>query len=74
MRLLKYLAVLGLIPAAIGIAVQKPVVITYPEDTPNSVLDQAKQAIIDAGGIITHEYQLLKYIYQSSLGYQERRS
>ncbi|MCJ1295733.1 hypothetical protein MMC34_007297 [Xylographa carneopallida] len=39
---------------------KKQVVITYPSDTPDSVLDEAKLAITSAGGIITHEYELIK--------------
>lgn len=30
------------------------------DDTPNSVLDKAKDAIKAAGGMITHEYKLIK--------------
>jgi hypothetical protein len=39
---------------------QKAVLITYPDNTPESILDQAKDAIKAAGGIITHEYKLIK--------------
>lgn len=35
---------------------QKAVVISYPDETPQHVLDEAKEAILAAGGIITHEY------------------
>ncbi|KAL1955618.1 hypothetical protein VTO42DRAFT_8351 [Malbranchea cinnamomea] len=38
----------------------KSVVITYPKETPDSVVQKAKQAILDAGGKITHEYNLIK--------------
>ncbi|KAF2811667.1 uncharacterized protein BDZ99DRAFT_384919 [Mytilinidion resinicola] len=34
----------------------KSVIVSYPDSTPNSVLDKAKSAIVEAGGIITHEY------------------
>ncbi|KAK4947405.1 hypothetical protein LTR10_013773 [Elasticomyces elasticus] len=39
---------------------QKPVVVSYPADTPSSVIDQAIAEIIKDGGIITHEYSLIK--------------
>lgn len=39
---------------------QKSVIISYPDDTPDSVVDQAKSAIKSAGGMITHEYKLIK--------------
>jgi hypothetical protein len=45
---------------ALAVDVQKSVIISYPSETPDSVLDQAKQAIKDSGGVITHEYQLIK--------------
>lgn len=45
---------------ALAVDVQKSVIISYPADTPNSVLDQAKDAIRASGGVITHEYQLIK--------------
>lgn len=61
MRLLAFLvAALSIVCAAVAVDVQKSVIITYPADTPNSVLDQAKQAIREGGGVITHEYQLIK--------------
>jgi hypothetical protein len=39
---------------------QKAVIITYPENTPEKILEQAKDAIKAAGGLITHEYKLIK--------------
>jgi len=61
MNLFRIIALLGfLVTAALGVAVQKQVVITYPENTPDSVLNQAKEAIIEAGGSILHEYRLIK--------------
>ncbi|MCJ1374914.1 hypothetical protein MMC20_006147 [Loxospora ochrophaea] len=43
-----------------SVSPQKQVVITYPKTTPQSVLDTAKAAITAAGGVITHEFQLLR--------------
>lgn len=53
-------AALSLVCAAVAVDVQKSVIITYPADTPDTVLDQAKQAIREGGGAITHEYRLIK--------------
>ena len=39
---------------------QKAVLIGYPEDTPQSEVDKGIEAIKNAGGIITHEFQLFK--------------
>ncbi|KAK3314914.1 hypothetical protein B0H66DRAFT_605831 [Apodospora peruviana] len=56
-----FLAALSLLIAGvIAVDIQKSVIITYPESTPDSVLDAAKKAIEDGGGIITHEYHLIK--------------
>ena len=49
--------------AAVAIAVvqpQKAVIVSYPEDTPDSVVEKAMDAIKEAGGSITHEYKLIK--------------
>lgn len=36
----------------------RAVIVSYPNDTPESVLDQAKQTIQNDGGSITHEYSM----------------
>lgn len=41
---------------------QKAIIVSYPENTPSSVVDQAMEAIKAAGGMITHEYKLIKYV------------
>jgi hypothetical protein len=41
---------------------QKAVIVSYPDNTPQRVLDQAKDAIKAAGGLITHEYKLIKCV------------
>ncbi|KAI9048118.1 hypothetical protein LZ554_007913 [Drepanopeziza brunnea f. sp. 'monogermtubi'] len=48
---------------AVAAAVTSPlksVIVSYPDNTPDSVLNQAKSAIKTAGGFITHEYHLFK--------------
>ncbi len=52
---------MALASGVIAVDVQKSVIVTYPSETPDSVLDQAKKAIVDGGGVILHEYQLIKY-------------
>ncbi len=39
---------------------QKAVIVSYDPDTPESILDAAKEAIKSAGGMIVHEYKLMK--------------
>ncbi|KAI9711215.1 MAG: hypothetical protein M1820_002202 [Bogoriella megaspora] len=39
---------------------QKAVMVTYESDTPDSVIDKAKEAIEQAGGEITHTFKLIK--------------
>ncbi|KAK5658604.1 hypothetical protein OQA88_1997 [Cercophora sp. LCS_1] len=55
-----FIALLAFFTGVIAVDIQKSVIITYPENTPDHVLDQAKKAIKDGGGMITHEYQLIK--------------
>jgi hypothetical protein len=43
-----------------GVAPQKAIIITYPDNTPDSVLREAMNAIEEAGGVITHEYSKVK--------------
>lgn len=59
------IAALTLLSGVIAVDIQKSVLITYPKDTPDSVVNQAKKAIVDAGGLITHEYTLIKYALNS---------
>jgi hypothetical protein len=35
---------------------------TFPNGTPNDVMDRAMDDIRKAGGVITHKYKLLKYV------------
>ncbi|RDL38414.1 Uncharacterized protein BP5553_02754 [Venustampulla echinocandica] len=51
----------ALVAVALGVTMPlKAVIVSYPDDTPDSIVDQAKDAIKAAGGVITHEYQLIK--------------
>ncbi|QKX64317.1 uncharacterized protein TRUGW13939_11491 [Talaromyces rugulosus] len=63
MKLAPYFIVLilGLLQGALAVkAQQKSVIITFPDDTPDTVMLEAKRTITDAGGWITHEYNLFK--------------
>lgn len=55
-------AALTVVSGAVAVDVQKSVIVSYPSETPDSIVDQAKQAIKDSGGVITHEYQLIKCV------------
>lgn len=50
----------ALVPSAMAVDVQMSVIVSYARNTPDSVLTRAKQAVREAGGTITHEYQLIK--------------
>ncbi len=61
MKLIAYLmAAVALAAGVLAVDVQKQVIISYPSDTPDWVVNEAKEAIIKANGIITHEYNLIK--------------
>lgn len=48
---------------AIALAAQLPqknIIVSYDDNVPDSVINQAMDAIKSAGGIITHEYRLIK--------------
>jgi hypothetical protein len=61
MRLFSFLiAALTLVSGVIAVDIQKSVLITYPPATPDGIVADAKKAILEAGGTITHEYTLIK--------------
>ncbi|KAL9026721.1 MAG: hypothetical protein Q9196_004654 [Gyalolechia fulgens] len=51
---------LATISTATLAAGERQVLVTYSEDTPPSILQEAKDAIVAAGGKITQEYSLIK--------------
>jgi hypothetical protein len=55
-----FLAALTLLSGVIAVDIEKSVLITYKPETPDSIVNQAKKAVVDAGGVITHEYTLIK--------------
>ena len=57
MKLYIFSLLLALLAITVSaIAPQKAIIITYPEHTPDSVVQDAMNAIKEAGGVITHEY------------------
>ncbi|KAF1827411.1 uncharacterized protein K489DRAFT_375504 [Dissoconium aciculare CBS 342.82] len=41
-------------------ASERQILVSYPEDTPHHILQQAIDAVKQAGGTILHEYTLIK--------------
>ena len=53
---------IALLAAFVGaVAEQKPVVVSYPQDTPQSVLDKAMEAIKKAVSQMDHRTTLVSY-------------
>jgi hypothetical protein len=46
--------------ASAAVQPQRQVVVSYPDDTPNSIIEAAMNEIKAAGGVITHEYKIFK--------------
>lgn len=55
-----FVAVMAFVSSAVAVDRQMSVIISYASNTPDSVINRAKEAVREAGGIITHEYQLIK--------------
>ncbi|KAL8813221.1 MAG: hypothetical protein Q9223_007093 [Gallowayella weberi] len=47
----------GLVASA---SAQRQVLVTYSQDTPLSIVEKAKEAVLATGGIITEDYSLIK--------------
>ncbi|OJJ44180.1 hypothetical protein ASPZODRAFT_145292 [Penicilliopsis zonata CBS 506.65] len=60
MKFATSISIFGLLPLALAAQSYKSFLVTYPQNTPDSVINDAKKALINAGGVITHEYHLLK--------------
>ncbi|OAL74037.1 hypothetical protein A7D00_2066 [Trichophyton violaceum] len=52
--------VLAALTPAIMAASMKSVIVSFGNEAPDSVVQKAKEAILAAGGKITHEYSLIK--------------
>ncbi|KAE8350747.1 hypothetical protein BDV28DRAFT_138510 [Aspergillus coremiiformis] len=44
----------------LSLALANPIIVTYPKDTPPSVLEDAMKSVTNAGGRITHKYQSIR--------------
>ncbi|KAI5456285.1 hypothetical protein BGZ63DRAFT_367057 [Mariannaea sp. PMI_226] len=54
-------AALAVLPGVIAVDVTKSVIVWFEKDnTPASIINKAKKAITDAGGKITHVYDLIQ--------------
>ncbi|KAJ5092693.1 hypothetical protein N7456_008554 [Penicillium angulare] len=54
-----FAAILALLPLALAAKSLKSVIVTFPKGTPSGVVQQAKDSLVAAGGVITHEYNLI---------------
>lgn len=63
MKLITYLlAFLSVFMTVAAVDVQKSFLVSFDSNTADSVVDKAKQMIVDAKGTITHEYRLIKCV------------
>ncbi|ORY64288.1 uncharacterized protein BCR38DRAFT_434661 [Pseudomassariella vexata] len=53
-------AVLAAAHGAFAVDIQKDIIITFPSGTADDIVNRAMVDIRKAGGMITHEYQLIK--------------
>ncbi|EGX89225.1 Proteinase inhibitor, propeptide [Cordyceps militaris CM01] len=53
-------AALSLLPSTLAVDRKLSVIVSFPNGTPESVVAEARQKIIDGGGQITHDYQIIK--------------
>ncbi|KAJ5156497.1 hypothetical protein N7492_009300 [Penicillium capsulatum] len=54
-----FTALLLLLPLALAAQPLKSVIVTYPKDTPDDVVDRAKELVRSQGGVIVHDYNVL---------------
>ncbi|KAI8943793.1 hypothetical protein NX059_001767 [Plenodomus lindquistii] len=61
MRFALFSLVIALLAAfAMAVAPHRSVIISWPKDTPDKIIEEAKEAIRKAKGQITHEYNIIK--------------
>ncbi len=59
-------AALVLLPGALAVDRKVSVIISFDDpNTPDDIVAAARQKIIDGGGQITHDYQIIKYVSDS---------
>jgi hypothetical protein len=55
-------AALAVVPGSLAVDQKKSAIIWFEDDrTPDSIVNEAKDSIIKAGGKITHVYKIIKY-------------
>lgn len=55
-------AALAVVPGALAVDKMKNVIVWLEDDSlPMSIIEKAKNAIIDAGGKVTHDYSFIRY-------------
>ncbi|KAI0846628.1 hypothetical protein F5Y00DRAFT_141739 [Daldinia vernicosa] len=53
-------AALAVAAGVSAVDIQKSVIVSFPSGTTDDIVNRAKDDIRKAGGVITHEYQLIK--------------
>ncbi|KAI1480445.1 hypothetical protein K445DRAFT_322083 [Daldinia sp. EC12] len=53
-------AALAVAAGVSAVDIEKSVIVSFPSGTTDDIVDRAKDDIRKAGGVITHEYQLIK--------------
>ncbi|KAF3071109.1 hypothetical protein GL218_00873 [Daldinia childiae] len=53
-------AALAVVAGVSAVDIQKSVIVSFPSGTTDDIVNRAKDDIRKAGGVITHEYQLIK--------------
>ncbi|KAI1381179.1 hypothetical protein F4677DRAFT_119038 [Hypoxylon crocopeplum] len=53
-------AALAVAQGVSAVDIQKSIIVSFPSDTTDDIVNRAKDDIQKAGGLITHEYQLIK--------------
>lgn len=64
MRFLPFIAAaLAVVPGALAVDQKKSAIVWFDDlSTPDSVVDEVKKCLTDAGGKITHMYTIIKYV------------
>ncbi|RMZ77871.1 hypothetical protein DV738_g4199, partial [Chaetothyriales sp. CBS 135597] len=57
--LIAFIAALLAVCASAVVQLQS-VIVSYPEDTPQSIIDQAVEVVKSTGGIVTHEFKIIR--------------
>ncbi|KAI0518277.1 hypothetical protein F5B22DRAFT_600636 [Xylaria bambusicola] len=53
-------AALAVAQGVFAVDIQKDIIMSFPQSTPDNIVNKAMEEIRNAGGTITHEYKLLK--------------